>query len=99
MLRCRWTATACRVLAGFALLGAPAAWAQSLPNGTTLPPGVTPESLRGMSPAEARARYDSLDPATKRSLHEAADQAKAQYGNDPGLKETLKAMLKSWKGQ
>jgi hypothetical protein len=87
------------LLLGAAMGLAPAAWAQTLPTGPRLPPGVTPDSLRTMTPERARGQYDALDPETKKALRDAAVQAKAQYGNDPGLKETLKAWWKAWKGQ
>jgi TRAP-type C4-dicarboxylate transport system substrate-binding protein len=51
-----------------------------------------------MSPAEAKAQYEALSPDQKKAVKQAAEQAKEQYGNDPGMKEQLKALYKSWKG-
>ena len=89
------------------LLAAAPAWAQyssgALPPGAlnNLPPGAlskVPPNAASMSPAEAKAQYEALSPDQKKAVKQAAEQAKQQYGNDPGMKEQLKAMYKSWKG-
>ena len=78
-----------------------------LPPGVTLPPGTTlpknlpplPPNAANMTPAQAKAQYEALDPATKQALKEAAAPYKAQVENDPGLKAQLKAWVKSMMGK
>jgi hypothetical protein len=68
------------------------ALAQALPPGP--PPGVG-----SMTPAQAMQLYQSLSPDQKAAVRQAAEQARAQYGNDPAMKARVKAWLKSWHGQ
>jgi hypothetical protein len=92
-------ARGCGWLIGVALLLAPAAMAQPLPKGVALPPGVTADSLRGMTPDQAWAKYNSLDPKTKKALKDAAERVKAQYENDPELRAKLKQAAEQAKAQ
>ena len=97
-------------LAGLLNLAGPAA-AQPMPGGrNSLPPGVgpgmpsdipfgVPPGAGTMTPEQARQQYNSLSPQQKAQVRLAAQQAKAQYGNDPALKAQAKAFLKSWRGQ
>jgi len=59
-----------------------------------LPPGVG-----SMTPAQAMQLYQSLSPDQKAAVRQAAEQARAQYGNDPAMKARVKAWLKTWRGQ
>ncbi len=78
-----------------------------LPPGVTLPPGTTlpkglppiPPNAASMTPGQAKAQYEALDPATKQALKEAAAPYKAQVENDPGLKAQIKAWIKAWMGK
>ncbi len=101
------------ILAGVMLLGALPALAQSLPGGLspaeamTLYQTLTPQqrqmlasgALKGpgsISPAEPLAWYQTMTPQQKQMAREWVTQ---RYGNDPGMKERLKAWYKSWRGQ
>jgi hypothetical protein len=71
-----------------------------LPPGVKLPPGVTiPPNAQNMTPAQAKAAYEGLDPATKEALKQAAAPYKAQIEADPGLKAQIKAWIKSMLGK
>jgi len=52
-----------------------------------------------MTPAQAMQLYQSLSPDQKAAVRQAAEQARAQYGNDPAMKARVKAWLKTWRGQ
>ncbi len=65
--------------------------AQTPPPGIPATPPVTAD--------QAKSLYRSLDPAIQQEIKQAADQAKAQYGNDPGFKAWVKSILKSWFGK
>jgi hypothetical protein len=84
---------------GLAVAFTAPAFAQTTSYPGALPQGVAPDQVRAMTPDQARARYQSLDPNTKAALHDAAEQARKEYANDPGTKAWLKNVYKSWKGQ
>ena len=91
-----------RIVIAAGLLLAFAAHAQTpqLPPGVKLPPGVTiPPNAATMTPAQAKAAYEALDPATKEALKQAAAPYKAQIEADPGLKAQIKAWIKSMLGK
>ncbi len=72
-----------------------------LPPGTTMPKGLPPipPNAASMTPGQAKAQYDALDPATKEALKKAAEPYKAQVANDPDLKTKIKAWIKAWMGK
>jgi hypothetical protein len=57
-----------------------------------------PPNAATMTPDQARAYYQSLDPAQKKSLKEQVKQIKAQIDGVPGLMDKLKALLRSLLG-
>lgn len=84
-------------MAGMLLLAVPAG-AQTLPH--NIPPGALnslPPGAASMTPEQARAYYNSMTPAQKAQAKQMAEQAKVQVNSNPGLKDQLKAMYKSWK--
>lgn|ERR1700722_3370808 len=57
-----------------------------------------PPNAATMTPEQAKAYYKSLDPATKQTLKEQAQEIKAKLESVPGLMDKLKAMWASLKG-
>jgi hypothetical protein len=64
----------------------------------TMPPGLPPGAA-AMTPDQAKAAYQNLDPAQKHQVRQIAEQAKAQIAADPSLKEKIKAWIKAFRGQ
>lgn len=98
---CRLAATALVIAMSGAAFGQtqpslPPGMQQNLPQG--LPQGM-PANPGAVTPGQAKAIYESLDPAQKAQLKQMAEQAKAQYGQDEGLKAQVKAWLKGWLGK
>ena len=68
---------------------------------TKIPPDLLakiPPNAATMTPEQAKAYYESLDPAQKKSLKELAKQIKAQIDAVPGLMDKLKALYKALRG-
>ena len=88
------------IVAGLLLTVAAHAQTPQLPPGVKLPPGVTiPPNAATMTPAQAKAAYEGLDPATKEALKQAAAPYRAQVEADPRLKAQIKAWIKSMLGK
>jgi hypothetical protein len=66
---------------------------------TIVPPIGAQGALRSLTPSEARAEYDRLDPETRQAPTQAAGQANPKYGNDRNLKERLEAWWKARNAQ
>jgi len=65
---------------------------------TKIPPDLLaqiPPNAATMTPEQAKAYYQGLEPAQKKSLKDQAKQIKAQIDGVPGLVDKLKALLRS----